>query len=240
MKKLLLIAFLLFTTSQTVFAQQAIAKIKYEEAEEAYSAKDYETTISKLDEVEAILKSTNPKVMYLRIMAQYPIILKIRPFDYEIIYNFKKLSTKYLKDYENVPDNEDKYRDIYKISEKFNGVFKMNDMELLENIGYQYKVKKDYKTAIKYYTEASSLGSVKSKSYLGGIYFDGADGVVSDYKTAFKYLKEAADNNDSMAQLYLGGCYLFGLGVEKNKEEANDWFKKSAAQGNEGAKKMIK
>jgi uncharacterized protein (TIGR02145 family) len=120
MKKLLILAFIILATTQFAFAQQAIAKIKYEEAEEAYAANNFELTVTKLNEVEAILKSTNPRVMYLRIMAQSSII-EYNPFnDYNIIANTRKLCAKYLKDYENVPNNEDKYRDIYKKSEALN------------------------------------------------------------------------------------------------------------------------
>jgi hypothetical protein len=117
MKKTILIAFILLASTQFAFSQQAIAKIKFEEAEEAYSSTDFETTISKLNEVETILKSTNPKVMYLKIMAQSKILEKNPLNDYKIIENTRRLCTKYLKDYENVPNNEDKYRDIYKTSE---------------------------------------------------------------------------------------------------------------------------
>jgi uncharacterized protein (TIGR02145 family) len=120
MKKLLTLTFILLATTQFAFAQQAIAKIKYEEAEEAYAVKDYKTTLKKLDEVETILKSTNPKVMYLRIMAQSSDIEYNPLNDLNILVNTRKLCAKYLKDYENVPNNEDKYRDIYKKSEALN------------------------------------------------------------------------------------------------------------------------
>jgi uncharacterized protein (TIGR02145 family) len=120
MKKLLTLAFILLATTQFAFAQQAIAKIKYEEAEEAYATNKFELTVTKLNEVEAILKSTNPRVMYLKIMAQNAIINNNPYKDFEILKNIRYLSAKYLKDYENVPNNEDKYRDIYKISEALN------------------------------------------------------------------------------------------------------------------------
>ena len=56
------------------FAQSAVAKIKYEEAEEAFSRGAYTESISRLNEVENILGATNPRVLYLRIMASHKLM----------------------------------------------------------------------------------------------------------------------------------------------------------------------
>ena len=101
-------------------AQTTIAKLKYEEAEEAYLAKDFKTTIEKLNEAQGILKATNPKILYLRIMS-YSKSIEFATWEmYQVINYTRSLCAQYLKDYENVPDNEDKYRDIYKASEALN------------------------------------------------------------------------------------------------------------------------
>jgi hypothetical protein len=125
MKKLILFTFLLFTTVQFAVAQSAIAKLKFQDAEEAYANKDYYLALSKLNEVEAILKSTNPKILYLRILSQSKYFGKF-PNNYHSLeepYNEIQAilanTKKYLKDYEYLPENENKYRDIYKISESF-------------------------------------------------------------------------------------------------------------------------
>ncbi|MEO5775540.1 MAG: hypothetical protein ABIQ27_01465 [Flavobacterium sp.] len=117
MKKIIAITLLLLNAHFAI-AQNTIAKLKYEEAEEAYSATNYELTISKLKEVETLLKTTNPKILYLRISAQSKIIAENPYEDFDLVSNTRILSTKYLKAYESLPNNEDKYRDIYKISEK--------------------------------------------------------------------------------------------------------------------------
>lgn len=117
MKKIFLFTLVLITSLHLTIAQNAIAKIKYEEAEEAYASNNFELTISKLKEVEVLLKSTNPKVLYLKILAEYNII-KLNPYnDFTILDNTKKQCSHYLNAYNNLPDNEDKFRDIYKISE---------------------------------------------------------------------------------------------------------------------------
>lgn len=116
MKKLIFLIFLTVTSLQSAMAQTSIAKLKFEEAEEAYASNNFELTLTKLDEAEKILKSTNPKILYLKILAQVNII-KSDPYkDFAILENAKKLSAKYLNEYDNLPNNEDKFRDIYKIS----------------------------------------------------------------------------------------------------------------------------
>ena len=118
MKKIILLAILIIATAQFTFAQNAtIAKLKFEEAEEAYSNNNYESTIRKLDEVETLLNSTNPKILYLKINAQSKLINSNPYGDFTLLDNARKLSAKYLKDYETLEGNEEKYRDIYKISE---------------------------------------------------------------------------------------------------------------------------
>lgn len=117
MKKIILFAILNIVFAQFVSAQNTIAKLKFEDAEEAYSNSNFDLALSKLIEVETLLKSTNPKILYLKINSQAKIIEK-KPFnDYALIESARKLSSKYLIDYELLPDNENQYRGIYKISE---------------------------------------------------------------------------------------------------------------------------
>ncbi|QBN19913.1 hypothetical protein [Flavobacterium nackdongense] len=114
MKKILL-TFVLIVTSQFTLGQNAIAKLKFSEAEEAYAVGDYELTISKLNEAERILKSTNPKILYLKIVAQFDMIEKKTVKSFSVIVNTRSLTKKYLNQYQNLSNIEDKYREVYKI-----------------------------------------------------------------------------------------------------------------------------
>ncbi len=118
MKKSFLLILFGLLLAQTGFSQDAIAKLKFEDAEEAYSKEDYSTTLSKLDDAEKILGKTNPKILYLRIVSQDKIISADPYKDYTILENTRKNCSYYLKEYEKVEGIEEKYRDVYKISEK--------------------------------------------------------------------------------------------------------------------------
>jgi len=119
MKKILLVAFLIISSFRFGVAQNTIAILKYEEAEEAYAANNFELAISKLNEAETLLKATNPKILYLKILSESKII-ENSPLNYcPLIEDLNPLVGKYLKEYDNLPDNQEKFRDVYRIGEKF-------------------------------------------------------------------------------------------------------------------------
>ena len=59
-----------------------------------------------------------------------------------------------------------------------------------------------------------------------------------NYK-AVRYLLRAARRGHAEAQDYMGWCYCLGDGVEKDLEEAENWFSKSADQGNLNAQGIL-
>ena len=68
MKKIFLSFF--FLAIQSAIAQNAIADLKFEEAEMAFNNQDYETTIKKLDEFDEVFGSVTSKSLYLRIISE--------------------------------------------------------------------------------------------------------------------------------------------------------------------------
>lgn len=113
MKKRIFILVLLLQFSIT-FAQNNLANMKFEEAQEAYASNDYELTLSKLKEVRTLLKVTNEKIMHLQVMAQSQII-KLNPLEnFELIQKTKPLAAKYLKDYEKTASAVN-FKEVYKV-----------------------------------------------------------------------------------------------------------------------------
>ena len=245
MKKIITLAFILIATTQFAFSQQAIAKIKYEEAEEAYTANKFELTVTKLNEVEAILKSTNPRVMYLKTMALYGTFTKSYYKNFEVLINVQHLSNKYLKDYENLPDNDDKYRDVYKVAEavkcfpddevKFI-TYRTNLITKLKKEADDYMYVKDsidYTKAFNCYTQLLKYGDIRANAELGRCYYNGWS-VVQDFKKAFTYATIAADKGDPVAQNLLGLILLINDNgvVPRDATKAQKLFEMAADQGN--------
>ncbi len=88
-------------------------------------------------------------------------------------------------------------------------------------------------------TEAARLGNVQAKTHLAGLYMVGGRGIKKDEKKAVTLYSEAANFKDPGARFSLACCFRDGKGVEKNLDNAIHWFKKSAAQGNEAAQKVV-
>jgi len=230
MKKTLLITFLLLAFIQPLFAQQAIAKIKYEEAEEAYAANNFELTVTKLSEAEVLLTSTNPRIMYLKIMAHSKILeqnSKLTEYS-----QLRILTEKYLKEYENLPDNEDKYRDVYKASEKLK-TYSFSNEDFIVGIrkaGQIYQGKKDYKNALYYYNIAAEKGDDTAYDRIGRMYYY-SYGVQTDYLKAFEIFSVLAKKNNAMAEQMLGNIYRYGRGQKTDYKLAFRFYEMSANQG---------
>jgi hypothetical protein len=97
-------------------SQNAIAKIKYEQAEEAFAKDDYTVTLVKLDEAQKLLGNTNPKILYLRLMATKGIIASGR-FDWDFLTEARKKAAYYIKQYSEMQGIEEKFRQVYEFSE---------------------------------------------------------------------------------------------------------------------------
>jgi hypothetical protein len=107
-----LILFLFFALN--VCAQNSqIAIIKYEQAEEYFNKSDFKKTIACLKECESLLGLTNPKILFLKIIAQSKLIEQDPFTDYLELQQVRSNIDKYLKEYENIPDNQEKYKQIY-------------------------------------------------------------------------------------------------------------------------------
>lgn len=52
-----------------------------------------------------------------------------------------------------------------------------------------------------------------------------------DYVTAYKLWVPLAESGDNEAQNYLGIHYYLGLGVERDMDQAKNWFEKAAVNG---------
>lgn len=113
------IIYLLFTVlfAIEVSGQVAIARLKFEDAEEAFNKGDYTTTISKLEDAEKLFGKINVPILHLRIITQDKLLQK--KLDFTILSALRKNCSQFLKDYETMEGIEEKYRQVYKIQEAY-------------------------------------------------------------------------------------------------------------------------
>lgn len=106
-------------------------------------------------------------------------------------------------------------------------------------------VSKNAYTAFNWYKKAAEQNDAQGQSYVAACYLFGK-GVTRDVNEGYKWAKESADQGFFAGQFYLGMCYENGYGKEGNvpnrpdKAKALAWYRKAAAQGDEGAKEKVR
>jgi opacity protein-like surface antigen len=123
MKRLLLTVFFSLLLQLQINAQNQQAKIKYMDAEEAFAAGNYKTSLAKLDEAEKLLGSSNPKILFMRIMVQDQLIRTDTNFfrsytNYAILSALRDNCNNYTKKY-NTPELNDKNMEVYKTLQQY-------------------------------------------------------------------------------------------------------------------------
>lgn len=214
MKKTALIIALIILAF-TGHAQNAIAKIRYEQAEEAFSKNDFVTTLSKLDEAQKLLGAVNPKILYLRLMAQKNIIARGK-YDYDFLAAARKDADYYVKKYSEVEGIEEKFREVFEFAEslealpktkelydqkealaaqQYNEWLKVRPVQVSDSLMNAYKVKR----------------SASLQEFLS--YNPGALSGLRKFKHPTKSVTAAYDNNNSYAagpaSVYLNDKGLF-------------------------------
>ena len=122
---------------------------------------------------------------------------------------------------------EDKFYSFY--SKELEKRAKSGDTRAQFELGNCYltakEVNKDTKEAAEWYLKAMSQGHEGAKDMFYSFYS--------------KKLEKRAKEGDARAQFEIGNCYLQAKEVEKDTEEAADWFLKAMTQGYEGAKEKF-
>lgn len=96
-------------------------------------------------------------------------------------------------------------------------------MEACSDLAYKQRIQQPQETCVK----LVRTGDAHTQAVVG-IYFLGNH----DYVNAKQWFRKAADKGDPNAQNGLGYLYQFGYGVTQSRKKANDYFLKSAKQGN--------
>jgi len=86
-------------------------------------------------------------------------------------------------------------------------------------------VPKDYKKAIKYFTNNSIFND--SLYYIGECIFNGGFGISQNIPLSIEYFTKSTEKGN----FRLGYCYFYGIGVSKNYDIAFQYFKKSSMNG---------
>lgn len=93
--------------------------------------------------------------------------------------------------------------------------------------------------AMEWYQKAAAQGNDKAIFAIGRLYANGLDEKNPDNKKAYEYYLQAADKGLRDAQYRVGIALFFGKGVDKDRDTAVEWIRKSADQGYAAAINLI-
>ncbi|MFN0291581.1 tetratricopeptide repeat protein [Pedobacter helvus] len=227
MIKYTLFALLLNLAIYSHAQENAIATLKFEEAEAAFNSGNYATALNKLDEVDK-LAGIMSKSLYLRIVATDII------FDYYDVKSTTLLTLgKYVDSYLKTMEAEgldDKYRAVYAISGRVNTALQVKKWkESLEFINGEKAGKdKNFEEAIAWLKKGEAKGNLAAINYIGLVYQS-----QQKYQEAFDHFNKAASAGYATAMRNLAGYYLGGVKgvVAQNYDEAMKWYLKAAENG---------
>lgn len=110
-------------------------------------------------------------------------------------------------------------------------------------LGWMYHigkgVKKNLKTALKWYIKAAKQEHVIAQNNLGVFHEQGLGGRKKNSRLAAKWYRQAAEVGYAFAQYNLGKLYQQGNGVKKDIDEAIFWLQIAALQGVEQAQSEL-
>jgi hypothetical protein len=147
MKKITLLLGLTILFAYQLNAQVALAKLKFEDAESEYNNGKYANALTKLKDAERLFGKVNPPILHLKILIQDK-LFQNNSEDYNSLFDLQKNCAIFLRDYADVEGLEEKFRDVYRISERYNSLPK-NQSELDVFIAKKNKEKEAKRALIK-------------------------------------------------------------------------------------------
>lgn len=205
---------MLMTPPVVMAEERHLGRFIFEEAEAAFAERNYAQALRKLDEAERAMGKTNPRILYLRVMAGYE-LLKQGPLQYEAAIRVRNEADKFLISFSKEKALVGLAREIY-------GVRRDLDARLQQD-----------KALLETQLKQARAGDTHSMRALISRYQNGL-GVSPDSEEA-KYweqrLNEAnakedlrlASGGDMAAMLRVANRYAAGDGLRRNEQQAKEW-----------------
>ncbi|MBC7652443.1 MAG: sel1 repeat family protein, partial [Deinococcales bacterium] len=234
------------TNSQTTASQNIIAKLKFEDAQDAYKREDYLTALTKLDDAEKLLGQITAKTLYLRIMIKSKSLTNQFDINLEQIALLRDNCNQYFTQKDITTEQESKYKDVYMVLEVF------KDYEPFDNIVkgakagnaknmvalsevyrsvYNIPKAKEWLQLAAQKQEVTAFNNLGLIAEIGDVLHD----VKPDYVKAMSYYLEGNARNDARSLYFTGRLYYYGSGVSKDTVIAQQWFEKSFASAQKEA-----
>ena len=110
-------------------------------------------------------------------------------------------------------------------------------MNLLGDIyrkGVPGVIEPDFAESVRLFSRAQELGFLDAQGNLGVLYIYG-QGVSKDEDKAFGLFRDGAEKGNPLCMFFYAMCFEGGVGVEKDREAAREWYVRAAQGGNKTA-----
>lgn len=230
-------------------AQGTLAKLKFEDAEKAYLAKDYTGSLARLKELEDQgLK--NPRVLHLKILATNALLSERTQRElqakashppetyaqrFDEMLAFKADVEHYLQHYD-IAGLEDKFRDVYRVAEQRRQLF--DEGVHAAFVASRHFDKRQYPQAMQWYGRALQAGGFERDMRRQGWYFQlgylhaSGQGTARDPKAAAGWYTKAVELGSTASMNNLALLYRSGEGVDQDVGRAIELFTRAAQAGN--------
>lgn len=235
MKKFIGIFTLLVFIVSIAHAQDMLkAKIEFEEAEAAYAANKYQQAIEKLNKAEELIGKWAPNISYLKIQALDKVC------DYEELKDPNRIPlAKEIKSYMAFANaNQDaivfnKFKEVLQIEKRWNYASEIDSLKKTAEYvaGNAAMVKKEYATAMDYFSQAAAKNNAAALYYIGLRHYFGSGQLTKNYPEAIVWFKKAAEMDHADALCFVGNMYSYGYGVTEDCAEAISWYQKAIDNG---------
>lgn len=123
------------------------------------------------------------------------------------------------------------------------GLAEAGNPEAQSQLGVLYSsgvgIAQDKAEAVRWYTRSAEQGFPLGQWNLAFMYLRGEGGLKEDPNKAHDLFRQAADKGFAPAQYDLAMMYIFGIAVEKNRDEAEKWLRRSAGQNYRAAERKL-
>jgi TPR repeat protein len=92
----------------------------------------------------------------------------------------------------------------------------------------------NFNESVRLFSRAKELGFLDAQGNLGVLYIYG-QGVPKDEQKAFALFRDGAEKGNALCMFFYAMCFEGGVGVERDRESARNWYVRAAQGGNRTA-----
>jgi TPR repeat protein len=138
-----------------------------------------------------------------------------------------------------VPRHPRRAVELLTAASALNNPWAMNLLGDIYRKGVTGLVEPNFAESVRLFSRAQELGFLDAQGNLGVLYIYG-QGVPKDEHKAFALFQDGAEKGNALCMFFSAMCFEGGVGVERDREAARNWYVRAAQAGNKNARDWCK